>query len=189
MRAPPARCRRCHDDRRAGGEHKAPVRPGRSGTGDGRNTATIVSCPNSAPLLKPASDNAAIPPASPGPAKAPAKPKPCCNPNANAATSDRARQSGRHYSVRRAPPSAIADSTQREGSETSPSAASVNVIECATVNAVTILATSQNDPLKSAAACHLPSCVRGRPATATTTGTGCGRNPARYATRPREQTP
>ena len=59
-------------------------------------------------------------------------------------------------SAARTTDSAIADSTQREGSETIPSAASVNVIECATVNAVTILATSQNDPLKSTAACHLP---------------------------------
>jgi hypothetical protein len=49
--------------------------------------------------------------------------------------------------------SAIADSTQRDGSATRSSAASVSVIECATVNAVTILATSQNAPRKLSAGC------------------------------------
>ena len=39
---------------------------------------------------------------------------------------------------------AIADSTSREGSEITPSAARLSVIECATVNEVTILNTSQN---------------------------------------------
>ena len=39
---------------------------------------------------------------------------------------------------------AIADSTQREGNDTTPSVARLSVIECATVKAVTILNTSQN---------------------------------------------
>ena len=38
----------------------------------------------------------------------------------------------------------MADSVRREGSEITPSAARHSVIECATVNAVTILNTSQN---------------------------------------------
>ena len=40
--------------------------------------------------------------------------------------------------------SAIADSIRRDGSAITPSAARLSVIECATVNAVTILNTSQN---------------------------------------------
>ena len=52
--------------------------------------------------------------------------------------------------------SAMADSIQREGSDTSPSAASDSVIECAMVNAVTILATSMKAARKLAAGCQEP---------------------------------
>src|SRR4029450_7328356 len=127
----------------------------RSANATGRNAATIAIWPNSTPPLKPASDNASDPGGKPRSCNAPAKPKPCSNPNANAAIQRPRSTIGKMlFSAASTTESAIADSTQREGRETSPSAASVNVIECATVNAVTILATSQNDPLKSAAACQ-----------------------------------
>ena len=56
------------------------------------------------------------------------------------------------------------DSTSREGSETTPSAARLSVIECATVNEVTILNTSQKAGGKRPIASHRP------PASASTAG-------------------
>ncbi len=46
---------------------------------------------------------------------------------------------------------AMADSTRRDGSEITDSAASASVIECAAVKAVTTLSTSQNAGAKRAA--------------------------------------
>ena len=61
--------------------------------------------------------------------------------------------------------SAIADSTQRDGRLTTPSAASDSVIECASVNAVTTFTTSKNAARKLAAGCQR------RPATLDRTST------------------
>ena len=49
---------------------------------------------------------------------------------------------------------AIADSTMRDGSATTPSVASVSVIEWASVKAVTILSTSMLDARKLSRACQ-----------------------------------
>ena len=51
---------------------------------------------------------------------------------------------------------AIADSTSRDGRATSSSVARISVIECATVNAVTTLATSTAAGRKALTACQRP---------------------------------
>src|SRR3989442_12295218 len=94
-------------------------------------------------MLNPASERASEPDGKPTPCRAPAKPKPWSSPKPNAAIQrTRATIGNRLLSAASTTESAIADSTQRDGSVTTSSAASDSVIECATVKAVTILATS-----------------------------------------------
>ena len=69
-------------------------------------------------------------------------------------------------SAARTTDSAIADSTQRDGRLTTPSAASDSVIECASVNAVTTFTTSQNAGAKLGAGNQRRSCALARTSTA-----------------------
>src|SRR5438105_6792685 len=111
----------------------------------GRKSPTMQSWPISTPMLKPASDNASEPDGNPRSCSAPAKPKPWTRPKPNAAIHlARPTTGNRLLSAASTTDSAIADSIQRDGNDTMLNAASDSVIECATVNAVTILATSTN---------------------------------------------
>src|SRR5882762_574382 len=86
-----------------------------------------------------------------------AKPKPWISPKAKATIQRRPCTRGNTlFSAARTTEVAIADSTSREGSEITPSAARLSVIECATVNEVTILNTSQNAGGNRATACQRP---------------------------------
>src|SRR5260370_32667 len=108
-------------------------------------------------MLNPASDSASEPDGRPRSDSAPAKPKPWISPNPNAAIQRPLATTGnRLLSAASTTDSAIADSIQRDGSDTTPSAASDSVIECAMVNAVTILATSTNAARNETAGRHAP---------------------------------
>src|SRR5205809_322889 len=106
-------------------------------------------------MLKPASDSARPDVGRPRSWSAPAKPKPCSSPKANAASHRPPATTGnRLLSAASTTDNAIADSTQRDGSDTTPSAASDSVMECAAVNAVTTLATSTNEARNETAGAH-----------------------------------
>src|SRR5205814_7035273 len=107
-------------------------------------------------MLKPASESASDPEGKPRSCSAPAKPKPWTRPKPNAAIQrPRATIGKRLLRAASTTESAIADSIHLDGSDTTPSAASDSVIECATVNAVTILATSTNAARNDCAGRHL----------------------------------
>src|ERR1700736_2094337 len=106
----------------------------------GRNVHTLASWPSSTPTLKPNSESASEPVGRPRSESALAKPNPWIRPNAKAAIQRVRLTTGKTLLAEaRTTDNAIADSTQREGSDAMDSAASESVIECATVNAVTIL--------------------------------------------------
>src|SRR5258706_7884087 len=104
----------------------------------------IASCPSSTPTLKPTSATSSALRGRPRSVSTLAKPKPWIRPKPNATAQRRPCTSGqRLLSAASTTESAIVDSTSREGNWMIDSAASDNVIECATVNEVATLNTSQ----------------------------------------------
>jgi len=85
-------------------------------------------------------------------------PKPCSRPSANATAHRASTVRSRLLSAAATTESAIAVSTNRDGSDTSPVAEITSVIECASVNAVTISSTSLHTSRSESAALH--RCVR-----------------------------
>ena len=84
-----------------------------------------------------------------------AKPKPWIRPKPNATAQRRSCTSGQMlFSAASTTDSAMVDSTSRDGSVITDSAASESVIECATVNEVATLKTSQNVSRKRSAGSH-----------------------------------
>ena len=104
----------------------------------------MAICPTSTPALKPNSDNTKASAGKPSSAKTLAKPKPCIKPKPKATSQRLCSTTGQILlAAASTTDSAIADSTNREGSDTSPNAASDKVIECAAVNEVTTHSTSR----------------------------------------------
>jgi len=77
-----------------------------------------------------------------------ANPSPCTSPKQNATIHNLLWTTGRRlFKAAAITDTAIADSTNRDGNEMNPSTARLNVIEWASVNAVTIFTTLRNAPL------------------------------------------
>src|SRR6185436_12225130 len=115
----------------------------------------MASWPSSTPTLKPTSASNSTDCGSARSDSTLAKPKPCTSPNTNATTHRRASTVGQMlFSAASTTDAAIADSTQRDGSATTCSVASVSVMECASVKAVTIFSTSMNALLKLGTGCQ-----------------------------------
>ena len=105
----------------------------------------MASCPASTPRLKPTSASASAPFGNPRSASTLAKPKPWISPKPKATVQRRPVNSGKTlFSAASTTDAAIVASTAREGSDTMPSVASVSVIECASVKAVTMRSTSHS---------------------------------------------
>src|SRR6185369_14763401 len=108
--------------------------------------------------LKPTSASSSVPCGRPRSASTLAKPKPWISPKQNATIQRRPWNTVKTlFSAASTTDSAIADSTQRDGSDSTPSVASDSVIECATVNDVTMRTTSQNASRQLSAALQRPS--------------------------------
>src|SRR6516162_6506642 len=82
---------------------------------------------------------------------------------------------------------AIVDSVSRDGRVMNPRTARLKVIECAIVNAVTMLMTSRNARRKVVTACHFHLVARAPPGAATRTERVCDRNRSRCARRRSEK--
>src|SRR6185503_16382528 len=112
----------------------------------------MQSCPASTPRLKPTSASSRLSFGRPSSVSTLAKPKPWIRQKVNATSQlQRCTPGYRLLSAASTTDAAIADSTRRDGSDTTESAASARVIECATVKAVTTRNTSQNAGAKRGA--------------------------------------
>ena len=90
----------------------------------------MASCPSSTPALKPSSANARVPAGSSSSPSTPAKPKPWIKPKPNATSQLLSPNIGRRlFSATSTTDAAMTDSTKREGSRTTSSAARLRVME------------------------------------------------------------